>query len=475
MINPRTMFEKIWSEHVVKDLGDGFSSIFVDRHLLVELLAHQVENLKKRGLLLKYPELTFAVSDHTVPALWAAADKPHDRSNEYTRAMRLVSKQVGIRHYDVDSPDQGISHIVAAEQAMALPGMTFACVDSHVCTVGALGVLSFAFGMNETMHVLATQVSILKKSPTMRIRLEGEVPIGVTPKDLMLYLIGQIGASGGLGYAVELAGKVVRDMGMEGRFTLCNMGVEIGAAFTFIAPDHLTFEYLKYRPLAPKIDTWEVAITYWKTLSSDEGAVFDSDLVVDVSNVAPQVSWGISPQDVIPIDGLVPDPGVEPDHLKRRAIESGLAHTRLTPGMAIEGTRIDWVFIGSCTNNRITDLRAAAMVVKGRKVASHVTAWVVPGSMNIRAQAELEGIDSIFKEAGFNWGFPGCSMCGGQGNGFTERLKPGVRAISTINRNLPGRQGQGSITHLASPPMAAAAAITGCITDVRKLGMLHAA
>lgn len=470
---PRTFFEKVWSEHVVAELGGGFALVFVDRHLLVELLAHQAEHLIERGIPLKHPELTFAVSDHSVPALWAALEKPHDRTNEYTRAMSAVSRRLGIRHYDVDSPDQGISHIVAAEQAIALPGTTFACVDSHVCTVGALGVLSFAFGMSETMHVMATQASILKKPPTMRIRLEGRPPESVTPKDLMLYLIGRIGASGGLGYAVELAGEAIRAMGMEGRFTLCNMGVEMGAAFTFIAPDETTFEYLQGRPLAPAGAAWHAATAYWRTLVTDPGAIFDAEIVIDVSDVAPQVSWGISPQDVVPIDGRVPDPSAEADPLKRRAIESGLAHTRLVPGAPIEGTPVDWVFIGSCTNNRISDLRAAARVVQGRKIAANVTAWVVPGSMNIRAQAEREGIDRVFRDAGFNWGFPGCSMCGGQGNGFTERLKPGVRAISTINRNLPGRQGPGSITHLASPPMAAAAALAGCITDVRKLEPCH--
>ena len=465
-----TLFEKIWSEHVVADLGDGLALVFVDRHLMPELLAHQVENMIERGLTLKHPELTFAVSDHSVPTLWAARERPLDRSNDYTRAMRSMADRLGFRHYDVDSQDQGISHIVAAEQAMALPGMTFACVDSHVCTVGALGVLSFAFGMSETVHILATQTSVLKKPPTMRIRLEGRPADSVTPKDLMLFLIGRIGASGGLGYAVELAGEAIRTMDMEGRFTVCNMGVEIGATFTCIAPDERTFEYLRGRPLAPTGAAWDEAVTYWRSLTSDESAVFDAEIAVDVSDVAPQVSWGISPQDVISIDGYVPDPAKERDPLKRRAIESGLNHTRLKPGSAIEGTPVDWVFIGSCTNNRITDLRAAASIVKGRRVAPNVVAWVVPGSMNIRAQAEREGLDHVFLKAGFNWGWPGCSMCGGQGNGFTERLKPGLRAISTINRNLPGRQGPGSITHLASPPMAAAAAVTGFITDVRKLG-----
>jgi len=467
---PRTLFEKIWSSHVIADLGDGFSLVFVDRHLMPELLAHQVEALAARGLALRHPELTFAVSDHSVPALWAARERPHDRRNDYTIAMRAQAERHGFRHYDVDAPEQGISHIVAAEQAIALPGTTFGCVDSHVCTVGALGVLSFAFGGTETLHVLATQASILRRPPTMRIRLEGRPAAGVTPKDLMLHLIGSIGASGGLGYAVELAGEAIRTMSMEGRFTLCNMGVEMGASFTFVAPDDTTFAYLEGRPLAPKGADWVAAVAEWRALATDADAAFDREVVIDVSDVAPQVSWGVSPQDVVGIDGRVPDPAAEADPLKRRAIESALAYTRLVPGAALEGTPIDWVFIGSCTNNRITDLRAAAAVVRGRKVADNVTAWVVPGSMNIRAQAEREGIDRVFTDAGFHWGWPGCSMCGGQGNGFTERLKPGVRAVSTINRNLPGRQGQGSITHLASPPMAAAAAVTGRITDVRKLG-----
>jgi 3-isopropylmalate/(R)-2-methylmalate dehydratase large subunit len=300
--------------------------------------------------------------------------------------------------------------------------------------------------------------------------MEGAPDSSVTPKDIILYLIGRIGAAGGLGHAVEFAGPVIRDMPMEGRFTVCNMAVEMGAAFAVIAPDDTTFDYIEGRRFAPAGAAWDAAIADWRTLGSDDDARFDREIAVDFSDVAPQISWGISPQDVIPIDGVVPDPAAEPDRQKRRAMQAGLDHTGLAPGTPIEGTPIDWVFIGSCNNNRISDLRAAAKILDGRKVAENVTGWVVPGSLHIRAQAEAEGLDRIFEESGLNWGWPGCSMCGGQGNGFTERLQPGIRAVSTINRNLPGRQGPGSITHLASPPMAAAAAVTGCITDVRKLG-----
>lgn len=469
----KTQFEKIWDRHAVCDLGDGFALIFVDRHMIPEVAAAQVHNLKKQNLALKYPQFTFGISDHTVPAMWAALENPDDRQNDYTKNMKAGAAEFGFHHFDVDTPDQGISHIVAAEQGIALPGTTLANVDSHVCTVGALGGISWAFGASEIFHVLATQTSILRKPMTMRITMEGTPNDTVTPKDITLYMIGQIGAAGALGCAVEFAGPIIRAMPMEGRFTLCNMAVEIGAAMATIQPDDITFDYLKERRFAPAGAEWEAAVTDWRTLKSDDDAVFDREETIDFTNVAPQVSWGISPQDVISIDDVVPDPAAEPDSQKRRAMTAGLDHTGLVPGASIEGTPIDWVFIGSCTNNRISDLRAVAKIVKGHNVADTVTAWVVPGSLRIRAQAEEEGLAGIFMESGFNWGWPGCSMCGGQGNGFTERLKPGIRAVSTINRNLPGRQGPGSITHLVSPPMAAAAAITGCITDVRKLDSIH--
>ena len=467
---PKTLFEKIWDRHVVSDLGDGFALVFVDRHMIPEVAAVHVHNLKKQGLALKFPQYTFAVSDHTVPAMWAALENPTDRQNDYTRNMKAGAAEFGFHHFDVDTPDQGISHIVASEQGLALPGTTLACVDSHVCTVGALGGISWAFGGSEVFHVLATQTSVLRKPPTMRINLEGTPNNTVTPKDITLYMIGQIGAAGALGCAVEFAGSVIRNMPMEGRFTVCNMAVEMGAAFATIQPDDTTIDYIKGRRFAPAGAEWDKAVAHWRTLKSDDDAHFNQEISIDFTHIGPQVSWGISPQDVISIDAMVPDPAAEPDRQKRRAMQAGLDHTGLVPGAAIEGTPIDWVFIGSCTNNRISDLRAAATIIDGHTVADKVTAWVVPGSLPIRAQAEAEGLDRIFKEAGFNWGWPGCSMCGGQGNGFTERLKPGIRAVSTINRNLPGRQGPGSITHLVSPPMAAAAAVTGHITDVRKHG-----
>jgi len=465
----RTLFEKIWDRHVVSDLGDGFALVFVDRHVIPEVAFAQVRKLIDQGVELKYPQYTFGVSDHTVPALWAALENPGDRQNAYTRGMKAAAAELGFHHFDVDTPDQGISHIVAAEQGIALPGTTLACVDSHVCTVGALGGISWAFGASEIFHVLATQTSVLRKPPTMRITLAGTPDEAVTPKDIILYLIGQIGAAGGLGHGVELAGPVIRNMPMEGRFTVCNMAVEMGAAFAVIQPDDITFDYIKGRRFAPAGAEWDAAVADWRTLATEDDAGFDDEVTVDFTDIGPQVSWGISPQDVISVDDVVPDPAHESDPQKRRAMQAGLDHTGLVPGARIAGTPIDWVFIGSCNNNRISDLRAAARIADGRKVADGVTAWVVPGSLHIRAEAEAEGLDRIFLEAGFNWGWPGCSMCGGQGNGFTERLKPGIRAISTINRNLPGRQGAGSITHLASPPMAAAAAITGRITDVRKL------
>ncbi|MFC1491098.1 3-isopropylmalate dehydratase large subunit [Nitrospinota bacterium] len=470
MSTPKTLFDKIWDDHVVTDLGDGFALIFVDRHVVTELSSVQFDRLKERKLPLKYPQYTFAVSDHSVPTLCATPVTPEERQTQFTRKMREAAREFGVTHFDVDSPDQGISNIITAELGIALPGSTLACIDSHVCTAGALGVVSWAFGTGEILHILATQTSILRRPPTIKINLEGGLGNAITAKDVVLYLIGQIGVSGGLGCAVEFAGSVIRDMPMEGRLTICNMAVEIGARFALIAPDDITIEYLRGRRFAPDGEAWDGAVAEWQSLKSDENARYDREMTVDVTGISPQVTWGTSPQDVMGIDGKIPDPDREPDEQKRASIESALRYTGLAGGSLVEGTPIDWVFIGSCNNNRISDLRLAASVAKGRKVASKVTAWIVPGSRTVKAQAEAEGLHKIFTEAGFKWGEPGCSMCGGQGNEFTEILAPGVRAVSTINRNFPGRQGRGSITHLVSPAMAAAAAVTGRISDVRKLG-----
>lgn len=467
----KTLFEKIWDSHLVDDLGDGFGLIFVDCQLLTELAAPQFDQLKRRGLTLLHPECTFAVSDHTVPTLLADGAAPAHRANSWTRAMREKAKEFAFTHFDVDSRIQGISSVVAPEIALALPGTTFTVLDSHSCTVGALGAAAWASCAGDVLHTLATQTSILKKPPLMRIELTGKPGIGVTPKDIMLSVIRRLGIAGAAGFAVEFAGPVIRDMSMEGRFTVCNLAVESGARFAMIAPDDVTFDYLKGRAYAPRPEQWEDAIRVWRQLVSDHDAHFDREVGIDITEVEPHVTWGSSPQDTIGIGERVPDPAEESDLQRRAQIETSLEYTALRPGAALAGTPIDFVFIGSCANNRISDLRAAAAVARGRKVAEGVTAWVIPGSQTVKAQAEAEGLDAVFRAAGFNWGEPGCSMCGGQGNGFTEILKPRMRAISTINRNFPNRQGPNSITHLASPAMAAAAAVCGHIVDVRTLSL----
>lgn len=467
----KSLFEKIWDSHLVEDLGDGFGLIFVDCQLLTELAAPQFDQLRRRGMPLLHPECTFAVSDHTVPTLRASGAVPADRANSWTRAMREKAAEFAFTHFDVDSGMQGISSVVAPEIALALPGTTFTVLDSHSCTVGALGAAAWASCAGDVLHTLATQTSILKKPSLMRIELTGTPGIGVTPKDVMLSVIRRLSIAGAAGFAVEFAGPVIRDMPIEGRFTVCNLAVELGARFAIIAPDDITFDYLKGRAYAPPPAQWEAAVRDWRQLASDHDARFDREVTIDTTEVAPHVTWGSSPQDAIAIGESVPDPAQESDPQRRAQIETALAYTALNPGAALAGTPVDFVFIGSCANNRISDLRAAAAVARGRKVAKGVTAWVIPGSQTVKAHAEAEGLDAVFRAAGFNWGEPGCSMCGGQGNGFTEILKPRMRAVSTINRNFPNRQGPDSITHLASPAMAAAAAVCGQIVDVRTLGV----
>jgi len=465
----RTLFEKIWDNHLVHDLGDGFGLIFVDRQLLTELATPQFDQLAQRGLPLFFPECTYAVSDHTVATLRSGTNSTSDRANSWTRAMRAKAEKFGFVHFDVDSRMQGISSVIAPEIGLVLPGSTFTVLDSHSCTVGALGAAAWASCAGDVLHTLATQTSILKKPPLMRIALSGRLGHGVTAKDLMLSVIRQLGIAGAAGCAVEFAGPVIAAMPMEGRFTVCNMAVELGARFALIAPDQTTVAYLRGRPYAPGAAHWDAAVSDWLSLATDADARFDREVKLDVSGVAPQITWGTSPQDVISIGERIPDPAGEADPQRRAQIETALAYTGLDAGATMEGTPVDFVFIGSCANNRISDLRSAAAVARGRKVADTVIAWVIPGSQNVKSQAEAEGLDTLFRAAGFHWGEPGCSMCGGQGNGFTETLKPRMRAVSTINRNFPNRQGPNSITHLASPAMAAAAAVSGQIVDVRKL------
>jgi len=463
---PQTLFEKVWSRHVVADLDDGFALIYVDRHLLNDLAARGFATLTERGLDVRRPDLTFGTPDHTVATL-AGASVAHEAANPFVVNFRAAAQTYGIKLFDLGEPEHGIIHVIAAELGLALPGATIACGDSHTCTLGALGALGWGIGQSELVHVLATQTSIQRKPKTMRIRLDGSLPPFVSPKDVILHLIGRLGVAGAAGHAVEFAGPVIEQMPMEGRFTICNMSIELGAKFGLIAPDETTFAYLSERAYAPTGAAWEQALHEWRWLGSDPGAVYDTEISVDVSAIDPQITWGTSPEQVIGVGARIP---LADDATARGDAESraqALAYVGLEGGAPISGTPIDMVFIGSCTNSRISDLRQAAAVVDGRQVAAGVVGWVVPGSQSVKEQAEREGLDRIFTSAGFRWGSPGCSMCAGAGDQMREIAAPKTRLVSTTNRNFVGRQGPGTRTHLASPAMAAAAAITGTICDVR--------
>jgi 3-isopropylmalate/(R)-2-methylmalate dehydratase large subunit len=463
---PRTMFAKLWDSHVVADLGDDTALLHVDRHILHDLGGSRaLLDVKERGLPLHNPELTYATIDHTI----TSAPGRHGtipRGVELMRALREETAAAGVRLFDVGQPGQGIVHVMGPELGITLPGLLLVCGDSHTCTHGGLGALAFGVGWSELNHVLATQTLIQRRPRTMRVRFEGRPGPGVTPKDLILALIGRVGTDGGTGHAVEYAGSAIRDMSVEGRLTVCNLSVELGAKMGFVAPDEKTFAYLEGRARAPKGALWLRAVEAWRQLPGDPGAAFDREVEIDVATIAPQITWGTSPEHVVGIDGRIPDPAAIPDAERRRAVQSALDYMGLSPGEAIAGTPVDWVFIGSCTNSRLSDLRAAAEVVRGRKVAPRVRAWIVPGSEIVKRDAVAEGLDRVFVDAGFEWREPGCSMCLAS-NG--EQVPPGQRSVSTSNRNFVGRQGPRARTHLASPAMAAAAAIAGAITDVRGL------
>lgn len=459
---PLTLFDQIWNEHVVTDLEDGFYLLFIDRHNVNDYGARCFTTLDERGLKVEYPELTFATADHTVATLQDTLKIPSDSENPYVANLRHYAKKFGVRLFDVGDPGHGIIHVNAAELGLAMPGLTIVCGDSHTCTLGALGSVAWGIGQSDSVHVLATQTSVQRKPKNMRITLQGSLPPGITAKDVMLYVIGEIGVSGAAGHAVEFAGPVIRNMSMEARFTICNMAIETGARFGLIAPDETTFNYLKGRELAPVGEEWTAAIDYWRGLASDKEAAFDRELTIDVSHIEPQITWGTNPGQVVGINAKIPKP-------TNTSEENTLAYINLEGGELLKGTPIDMVFIGSCTNSRLSDLRAAAEIARGRKVAEGITAWVVPGSQTIKQAAESEGLDKVFLDAGFSWGQPGCSMCGGTGDSHNEIAAPGKRIISTTNRNFFGRQGPGSRTHLASPAMAAAAAIAGRIVDARDL------
>ena len=468
MAGPRTLFDKIWDAHVVDRQDDGTCLIYIDRHLVHEVTSPQAfEGLRAAGRQLRAPEKTLAVPDHNVPTTDRSAGIDDEESCIQVETLRQNCADFGVPIFDVDDVRQGIVHVIGPEQGFTLPGMTIVCGDSHTATHGAFGALAFGIGTSEVEHVMATQTLIQAPAKNMRITIKGALPAGVTAKELILHVIGTIGTAGGTGHVIEFAGEAVRGLTMEGRMTMCNMAIEGGARAGMVAPDEVTFDYLKGLPMAPKGGVWEQAVAYWKTLPSDAGAVYDTEVEIDVADIVPQVTWGTSPQDVVAIDGRIPDPAEEADEGKRAAIERSLAYMGLTAGMAVKDVAIDTVFIGSCTNSRIEDLRAAAAVAKGRKVADRVTALVVPGSGLVKEQAEQEGLDKIFLAAGFEWREPGCSMCLAMN---ADKLEPGQRSASTSNRNFEGRQGRGGRTHLVGPAMAAAAAIAGHLTDVRDYG-----
>jgi 3-isopropylmalate/(R)-2-methylmalate dehydratase large subunit len=464
----QTLFEKCWAPHVVADLSGGYDLLHVDRNLIHDISGGEaLKLLAARGLPVHSPGLTFAVPDHAVSSAPGRSETSTAISAKLAPALRQRAEAAGIRYFDVNDPEQGIVHVIGPELGLSLPGLLITCGDSHTSTHGGLGALAFGVGASEVAHVLATQTIVQKKPRTMRVSFEGRLPLGVTPKDMILSLIGTVGTAGGTGHAVEYAGPAIRALSVEGRLTICNMSIEFGAKMGQIAPDDATFEYLSGRPFAPKGATWDAALAHWRTLPSDAEAGFDREITIDIAGIEPQVTWGTSPEHTTGVSGRVPDPATAPDASHRAGWAESLDYMGLTPGTALEGLNVDHVFIGSCTNGRLSDLREAAAVAKGRKVAEGTTAWVVPGSQAVKRAAEQEGLDAVFRAAGFEWREPGCSQCVAA-NG--EVVAPGARSVSTTNRNFVGRQGPRARTHLVSPAMAAAAAVTGRITDVRKLG-----
>ncbi|WP_376794499.1 3-isopropylmalate dehydratase large subunit [Thermogemmatispora sp.] len=466
---PKSMFEKIWEAHVVRDVPGESTILYIDRHLVHEATSPQAfAGLKAAGRKVRRPDATIAVLDHNVPTLQVRGRRVLELVDQASAlcitTMEQNARDFGITLFDMNDERQGIVHIIGPEQGLTLPGMTIVCGDSHTSTHGAVGALAFGIGTSEIEHVLATQCLLQKKPRSMNIRIEGSLGPGITAKDIALYMIGRLGTGVGTGHVVEFSGSAVRSLSMEGRMTLCNMAIEAGARAGMVAPDETTFAYLKGRPFAPKGALFEKAVEAWKQLPSDPGAHFDTVHEINVDGLAPQVTWGTNPGMVVDVTGSVPDPADEPDPQKRLAYERALKYMGLEPGQKITDIRVDTVFIGSCTNSRLEDLRLAAQIVKGRRVAPGVRALVVPGSMQVRRMAEEEGLADIFREAGFEWRASGCSMCIAM-NG--DRLGEGERCASTSNRNFEGRQGKGGRTHLVSPPMAAAAAIAGHFVDIR--------
>ncbi|HEX7388900.1 MAG TPA: 3-isopropylmalate dehydratase large subunit [Acidiphilium sp.] len=460
-----TLFDKIWAAHVVDRMPDGTCILYIDRHLVHEVTSPQAfEGLRTAGRRVRRVDATIAVADHNVPTENRAAGIAEPESALQVSTLEHNVAEFGVPYFPVTDARQGIVHIIGPEQGLSLPGMTIVCGDSHTSTHGAMGALAFGIGTSEVEHVLATQTLLQKPAKNMLVRVDGVLPAGCSAKDIILAVIGRIGTAGGTGHVIEYAGEAIRALDMAGRMTVCNMSIEAGARAGLVAPDDVTFEYVRGRPFAPKGAALDRAIEHWRTLVSDEGAQYDKVVILDAGTLAPQVTWGTSPETVVPITGHVPDPAAEPDAGRRAQMQRMLDYMDLKPGQALAGTRIDAVFIGSCTNARIEDLRIAAGIVRGKRVAAHVRAMVVPGSGLVKAQAEAEGLAKVFIDAGFEWREAGCSMCLGMN---PDKLKPGDRCASTSNRNFEGRQGPGGRTHLLSPAMAAAAAIAGTLTDVR--------
>ncbi len=460
-----TLFEKIWNQHVVRSEPDGTTLLYIDRHLVHEVTSPQAfEGLRLAGRKPRRPAAVLAVPDHNVPTTDRSQGISDPMSALQISTLEQNCREVGITYFGMDDHRQGIVHVIGPEQGLTLPGMTIVCGDSHTSTHGAFGALAFGIGTSEVEHVLATQTLVQKKPKTMEIRVEGALPDYCSPKDVILAIIGKIGIGGGIGYVIEFTGSVIRSLSMEGRMTLCNMSIEGGARAGLVGPDKITMEYLKGRPLSPKGQLWEQATSYWKTLVSDPDAGFDRVVEIAGQDIAPQVTWGTNPEMVMEVTGRIPDPSQIADEKIRASTERALAYMGLSAGVPICDITLDRVFIGSCTNSRIEDLRIAAKYVKGKRVSGTVKAMVVPGSGLVKAQAEQEGLDRIFREAGFEWREPGCSMCLAMN---ADVLSPGERCASTSNRNFEGRQGKGGRTHLVSPAMAAAAAIEGHFVDIR--------
>lgn len=467
-MSAKTLFARLWELHVVKPLGGGYDLIHIDRHFVHDLCAPCFDDLASQGRTVRNPELTLATADHAVSTRPGRSGELLAGGGKLIDTLRAAAATYGFRNFEIGGGRHGIVHVIGPEMGLTLPGASIVCGDSHTCTQGALGALAFGIGSSEIVHVLATQTLVQRRPATMRVTFTGARGFGVEAKDIILALIGRIGTDGGSGHAIEYAGPIVEAMTIEERMTLCNLSVEFGAKIGFIAPDETTFAYLEGRDYAPAGDDWPTALAHWRTLKSDPDATFDREITLDVTTVAPQVTWGTSPQDVVAVTGAVPDPGREAPGVRREAMRAALDYMGLEPGTPMQGLPIDRVFIGSCTNGRLSDLRAAADVLRGRgRVPVHVEAWAVPGSDAVKRAAEAEGLDAIFRAAGFDWREPGCSMCLAA-NG--ETVPAGKRAVSTSNRNFVGRQGPGARTHLTSPIMAAAAALAGRIVDVREMG-----